>query len=135
MKTPIQELIDELENKKNQFTEVDINTEDKHSIKQGEIINEIIKPFYNSIYDSFIGTLKNKLVKEKELIMFSYNDGVNDGNTQGLEGKEGNGRYSTLEDYYQQNYNNIKEEKLSFLSKQAQELNLGYEEFELGGEG
>jgi hypothetical protein len=38
--------------------------------------------------------------------MMSYNDGVNDGNTQGLEGKEGNGNYSTLEEYYNKTYKN-----------------------------
>ena len=32
-------------------------------------------------------------------------------------------------------YKQEKEEALSFLAKQAQELDLGYEEFELGGEG
>jgi coenzyme F420-reducing hydrogenase delta subunit len=125
MKTAIQELIDELENKKNQFTEVDINTEDKHSIKQGEMINEIFKPFYNSIYDSLIGILKNKLVKEKEQIA----DAFRNGSTSSMLG----GGHWTQ--YYNQTYNHKKEEQLSLLVKQAQELDLGYEEFELGGEG
>ena len=39
------------------------------------------------------------------------------------------------EQYYNQTYNLKKEEQLSLLAKEAQELNLGYEEFELGGEG
>jgi hypothetical protein len=46
--------------------------------------------------------------KEKEQIINAYNDGVNDGNTQGLEGKEGNGNYATLEEYYNQTYNQNK---------------------------
>ena len=48
------------------------------------------------------------LEKEKEQIMSAYNDGVNDGNTQGLQGKEGNGNYATLEEYYNQTYNQNK---------------------------
>jgi hypothetical protein len=48
------------------------------------------------------------LEKEKEQIINAYNDGVNDGNTQGLEGKEGNGNYATLEEYYNETYNKNK---------------------------
>ena len=40
-----------------------------------------------------------------------------------------------FEEYYNKTYNPKKEELLSLLVKQAQELDLGYEEFELGGEG
>jgi hypothetical protein len=47
------------------------------------------------------------LPKEKEQIISAYNDGVNDGNTQGLQGKEGNGNYATLEEYYNQTYNHL----------------------------
>ena len=51
---------------------------------------------------------KMLLEKEKEQIMLAYNDGVNDGNTQGLLGKEGNGNYVTIENYYEETYNQNK---------------------------
>ena len=61
--------------------------------------------------------------KEKEqMIDFAY------GCTQHISKED-------IEEYYNKTYNPKKEELLSFLAKQAQELDLGYEEFELGGEG
>lgn len=48
------------------------------------------------------------LEKEKEQILDAYNDGVNDGNTQGLLGKEGNGNYVTLDEYFNETYNQNK---------------------------
>ena len=74
--------------------------------------------FDNHIYkksfdDSYMINLSQQeatelLEKEKEQIIYDYNNGVNDGNTQGLEGKEGNGNYATLEEYYNQTYNQNK---------------------------
>ena len=52
--------------------------------------------------------IDDKLEKEKEQIVLAYNDGVNDGNTQGLQGKEGNGNYTTLDEYYNKTYNQNK---------------------------
>jgi hypothetical protein len=43
--------------------------------------------------------------------------------------------YNDFESYWNNYCNPKKEELLSLLAKQAQELDLGYEEFELGGEG
>jgi hypothetical protein len=43
--------------------------------------------------------------------------------------------YNVFESYWNNYYNPKKEELLSALSKEAQELDLGYEEYELGGEG
>ena len=61
--------------------------------------------------------------KEKEqMIDFAY------GCTQHISRED-------IEEYYNKTYNPKKEELLSLLAKQAQELDLGYEEFELGGEG
>jgi diphthamide biosynthesis methyltransferase len=61
--------------------------------------------------------------KEKEqMIDFAY------GCTQHISRED-------IEEYYNKTFNPKKEELLSFLAKQAQELDLGYEEFELGGEG
>ena len=61
--------------------------------------------------------------KEKEqMIDFAY------GCTQHISRED-------IEEYYNKNYIPKKEEGLSLLVKQAQELDLGYEEFELGGEG
>lgn len=61
--------------------------------------------------------------KEKEqMIDFAY------GCTQHISKED-------IEEYYNKTFNPTKEEQLAFLVKQAQELDLGYEEFELGGEG
>jgi hypothetical protein len=61
--------------------------------------------------------------KEKEqMIDFAY------GCTQHISKED-------IEEYYNKTFNPNKEELLSLLAKQAQELDLGYEEFELGGEG
>jgi hypothetical protein len=61
--------------------------------------------------------------KEKEqMIDFAY------GCTQHISKED-------IEEYYNKTFNPTKEELLSLLAKQAQELDLGYEEFELGGEG
>ena len=61
--------------------------------------------------------------KEKEqMIDFAY------GCTQHISRED-------IEEYYNKTFNPKKEELLSLLAKQAQELDLGYEEFELGGEG
>jgi len=78
MKTAMQDLVERLKSKGGGM-EIYLNA-------NTEIINEALE-------------------KEKEQIMSAYNDGVNDGNTQGLEGKEGNGNYATLEEYYKQTYN------------------------------
>jgi hypothetical protein len=61
-----------------------------------------------SFTDWFLDNYEMLLEKEKEQIISAYNDGVNDGNTQGLQGKEGNGNYATLEEYYKQTYNQNK---------------------------
>ena len=61
--------------------------------------------------------------KEKEqMIDFAY------GCTQHISKED-------IEEYYNKTFNPTKEEQLAFLVKQAQELDLGYQEFELGGEG
>ena len=61
--------------------------------------------------------------KEKEqMIDFAY------GCTQHISKED-------IEEYYNKTFNPTKEEQLDFLVKQAQGLDLGYEEFELGGEG
>jgi len=77
-----------------------------------ELIQWIDNDFRKQSTIPTIQQLKNKaeylLEKEKEQIMSAYNDGVNDGNTQGLQGKEGNGNYATLEEYYNQTYNQNK---------------------------
>ena len=62
--------------------------------------------------------------KEKEQILEAVEFGLFNADTT-IDGQE----------YYNQKYKLKKEEELSILAKQAQELNLGYEEFELGGEG
>lgn len=83
MKTAMQELIEKIEK--------------LYLIKQNE----------NS-YELFRQLELEALEKEKEQIISAYNDGVNDGKTQGLKGKEGNGNYETLEQYYNQTYNQNK---------------------------
>jgi hypothetical protein len=61
--------------------------------------------------------------KEKEqMIDFAY------GCTQHISKED-------IEEYYNKTFNPTKEEQLAFLVKQAQGLDLGYQEFELGGEG
>jgi hypothetical protein len=65
-------------------------------------------PFYSYTKDDIIKVLQLYIEKEKEQIIDAYNDGVNDGNTQGLLGKEGNGNYVTLDEYYNQTYNQNK---------------------------
>ena len=73
-----------------------------------ELIEYLEKVYYVKEIIDWDKYKKDLLEKEKEQIMFAYNDGVNDGNTQGLLGKEGNGNYVTLEEYYNQNYNQNK---------------------------
>jgi hypothetical protein len=62
----------------------------------------------NWLMNEVLDLVDNSLEKEKEQIIYDYNNGVNDGNTQGLQGKEGNGNYTTLEEYYNQTYNQNK---------------------------
>jgi hypothetical protein len=72
-----------------------------------ELLNELdiikIVEKHNFFMVNYI--INQLLEKEKEQIIFAYNDGVNDGNTQGLLGKKGNGNYSELYEYYNQTYN------------------------------
>jgi len=80
-------------------------------------------------YDEFIIPF---IEKEKEQIIEAHKIGWEDCQeyikTIGQTTRKG-------KKYYNQTYNLKKEEQLSLLAKEAQELNLGYEEFELGGEG
>jgi len=72
----MQELIDELEYKKNQFipTNVDIESTDVYgNLKLGrELISEAIKPFYDKIFNVFIVIVRDKLQKEKEQIVEAW---------------------------------------------------------------
>ena len=74
-----------------------------------ELIEYLEKVYYVKEIIDWDKYKKDLLEKEKEQIMFAYNDGVNDGNTQGLLGKEGNGNYVTLEEYYNQTYSKKEE--------------------------
>jgi hypothetical protein len=85
--------------------------------------------------------------KEKEQIIKAANQKIvgDDSLLETLYFPQLNNKKATSkgEAYYELMYNNSnghiydpkKEEQLSFLAKQSQELDLGYEEFELGGEG
>ena len=98
----MQELIDELEYKKNQFIQTNVNTESTDvygTLKLGrELIIEAIKPFYDKIFNEFIVIVQDKLPKEKEQIKMDYV----------------NGKYYhqyddiTSEDYYNKTYNQNK---------------------------
>ena len=69
-KTAMQELIDELEYKKNQFIPSNVYTESTDvygTLKlQSELITEAIKPFYDKIFNAFIVIVQDKLSKEKQ---------------------------------------------------------------------
>jgi len=74
----MQELIDELKYKKNQFIQPNVDTESTDvygTLKLGkELIIEAIKPFYDKIFNEFIVIVQYKLLKEKEQIMAAKND-------------------------------------------------------------
>lgn len=80
------------------------------------------KGFVNLDWVSLIETYSLLKKEKNQIIDFAY------GCTQHISRED-------IEEYYNKTYNPKKEELLSLLAKQAQELDLGYEEFELGGEG
>jgi hypothetical protein len=92
---------------KNGFIYIELNKPKEIIIKTAMqeffmVLKEFNKELYNTMYNE--GILDTAIEKEKEQIIYDYNNGVNDGNTQGLQGKDGNGNYATLEEYYNQTY-------------------------------
>jgi len=81
MKTAMQELIDELEFKKNQLNKF-----------------PLVKPFFDGIFNAFIVMVQDKLPKEKEQIIDAYVKGFD------ISAEGWNGEYGIKD------FNNIKEE-------------------------